>query len=188
MDTPVRMPAAASTLILLQLSLPCAWCSLRPIPSSLSLPYWCSYSPLAWPHSRGLSTIKCPRQRWAFHYLSANSLATKQVLEHLTTGQQQNANESGPANTLTCTHYIYMGRINTTEWIIRLRWSFVLQQFPYNLIYNLSFCRVTEAWCILLLEQVPLKLLTMYLSKCLGESDLLVPAQNDINERSHTKL
>ncbi|KAI4824739.1 hypothetical protein KUCAC02_013234, partial [Chaenocephalus aceratus] len=38
-----------------------------------------SHSPLTWPHSLSLSTIKCPRQRWAFHYLSANSLATEQA-------------------------------------------------------------------------------------------------------------
>lgn len=68
---PCRSPRCSSLL--------CALCSLRPIPSIL--PRSSSHSPLTWPRSLSLSTIKCPRQRWAFHYLSANSLATEQVLE-----------------------------------------------------------------------------------------------------------
>lgn len=60
-----------------------------------------SHSPLTWPPSRSLSTIKYPRQRWAFHYLSANFSAMEQVVEHLTTSWNLNANEKAHRALLT---------------------------------------------------------------------------------------
>lgn len=95
-------------LLPLQLSAMCSMFTWAHPQLSLSLSIRSSsHSPLTWPHSLSLSTIKCPRQRWAFHYLSANSLATEQVLERVATWQL-NANERAHASALTLTQYTYV--------------------------------------------------------------------------------